>query len=58
MLRVVFSSVPTPACVTGNSEVRSQGETPKVRPNHLGKPGKGKTGRVNESEPLMRRREV
>lgn len=56
MLRVVSNSVPTPARVTGNGEVRSQGQTPKVRPNHLDKPGKGKAGRVNESEPLMRRR--
>ncbi len=52
---VVSNSVPTPACVAGNGGVRSQGAKSKVSLNHPDKPGEGKAGRMNASEPSMRR---
>jgi hypothetical protein len=47
--RLVSEPVPGPL-----NQVR--GQTPKEVQNHRGRPGKGKAGRVNVSEPLMRPR--
>ena len=47
--RLVSESVPSPL-----NQVR--GQKPKDVQSHRGQPGKGKTGRVNVSEPLMRPR--
>lgn len=58
MPRVVSNSVPIPACVTGNGGVRSRGQKPKSYLSHPGDSGKGKTGRMNENKPSMRRRAI
>jgi hypothetical protein len=47
--------VPTLACVTGNGEVRSPGKSLRALSHHSAT-GKGKTGRANASELLMRLR--
>ena len=52
----VFRSVPTSQGVAGNGGVWSAREKPKETPSHPEKPGKGKAGRMNTSEPSMRLR--
>jgi hypothetical protein len=50
--------VPALTCAAGNGGVRSSEKTPKGPPFRPGATGKGKTGRVNASEPLMMPRHV
>lgn len=45
--------VPALTCVASNCGVRSSGKKPKRVPFHPGGAGKGKAGRVNESESLL-----
>jgi len=49
-------SVPTRTSVLGNEGVWSCGQTPKEPLSRRAKPGKGKAGRMNASEPPMRLR--
>jgi hypothetical protein len=52
--RLVSRPVPEPRKRPGNEACESRRLKPKASPNHTGRPGEGKTGRVNVSEPLTR----
>ena len=58
VFRRVSTPVPGPLCVTGNGEVESEGECLRKLQTTKKQPGKGKTGRANANESLIRLRYV